>query len=270
MFNPRKIVSELVNAPCYRSSPLASVQNLYARWLFSRSRKETPAEFLSELGVNPATALSGFDRWQSALQAALEKVSTKRDGQGGVSLKDGMILFGLVRALQPEFVVETGIAAGISTSFLAAALIENGHGHLHSIELPVTPNDDLSMSDGSRYAWQEHGVGWAIPEGIRRSLDGNHSIVLCDVRQALPQILARLPRVDLFFHDDLHTPDHMLWEYELVWRHLAPGGVLLSDDSNYGWIEFCRRQRLGNQFKNVDRLCGVRKPLIASSQNGKH
>jgi hypothetical protein len=68
-------------------------------------------------------------------------------------------------------------------------------------------------------------------------------------------LVRRLPRVDVFFHDDLHTPEHMKWEYDLVWSHLAPGGVLISDDDNYGWLRFCREKRLPRfRALNLQRL----------------
>lgn len=255
--------AELFNTPCYRRSPLAFAQNLYAKWLFRRSRIDSPLDFLGRIGIDANSALTGFDRWNHCLQAALKRISDKGDGQGGISLKDGMILFALVRATQPDYVVETGVAAGISTSFLGAALLENGHGHLYSIELPASHDERLWLADGSRYSWQKYGAGWAIPKEISRSLRGKHSLVLSDVCKALPRILSQVPHVDFFFHDDLHTPQHMLWEYELVWPHLRPGGILLSDDANYGWIEFCRRRRLPDYLQNVDRLCAVRKPSAA-------
>jgi hypothetical protein len=36
--------------------------------------------------------------------------------------------------------------------------------------------------------------------------------------------------LDLFYHDSLHTFEHMLWEYQTAWRFLRDGGILLSDD----------------------------------------
>jgi hypothetical protein len=58
----------------------------------------------------------------------------------------------------------------------------------------------------------------------------------------MPSLVRRLPPVDIFFHDDLHTPEHMKWEYDLVWPHHAPSGVLISDDANYGWLRFWPRE----------------------------
>jgi predicted O-methyltransferase YrrM len=171
-----------------------------------------------------------------------------------------MILYGLARGLRPEYVVETGVAAGVSTSFLGAALVENGRGEIFSIELPSNETRASALADGSRYTWQERGVGWSIPNSIKQSLGGRHRLILRDVRLALPELFREIPQVDLFFHDDLHTPDHMLWEYETVWPKLSPGAVLVSDDVNYGWIEFCKRARRDSSaFQNVDRLCALRK-----------
>jgi len=46
----------------------------------------------------------------------------------------------------------------------------------------------------------------------------------------LPPLLDDLGRIDVFFHDSLHTREHMLFEFERAWAHLKPGGVLVSDD----------------------------------------
>ena len=35
----------------------------------------------------------------------------------------------------------------------------------------------------------------------------------------------------MFFHDSLHTPEHMRFEFDAAWPHVAPGGVLASDDA---------------------------------------
>jgi|ERR1035438_8222465 hypothetical protein len=267
-----RFAREVSRASHYRRRPLAALRYAYAKWVFRRFRQKSPTKFLHDLGVDVDLAFLGFSTWRSRLERVVSAVRDGRDGQGGISFDDGMVLYGLARALSPDYVVETGIAAGVSTAFFGAALIENGHGRLYSIELPAGATNGRVLEDGSLYTWQEGGVGWAIPGEIRRLLAGRHRIILQDVRSALPELLLELPYVDLFFHDDLHTPDHMLWEYQAAWAKLSPRGVLVSDDVNHGWIRFCDRQGCdGRAFHNIDRLCGLRKPAggeAAGSRNG--
>ena len=253
-------IREVTGAPHYRRSATETARYAYAKWLFRRSRRQTPTAFLEGIGIDPTIAFSGLNRWLPQLKYAVSSVDVQR-GQGGISLKDGVILYGLARALKPDYVIETGVAAGVSTSFFSAALIENGRGLLFSIELPPANSEDLPQADGSVYSWKENGVGWALPEEIKRGLGKRHRLILQDVRQALPELLRQLPHVDIFFHDDLHTPDHMLWEYQLVWPKIRPGGALASDDVNHGWIKFCEQLELDRaSFNNVDRFCALRKP----------
>lgn len=45
------------------------------------------------------------------------------------------LIAALVRALQPELVVETGVFYGAATRAIGEALARNGHGHLHGLEM---------------------------------------------------------------------------------------------------------------------------------------
>jgi hypothetical protein len=120
----------------------------------------------------------------------------------------------VVRHLRPERVVETGVARGVTTSVLLQAMEHNGHGALWSIDLP-----DL------RLAWRG-GVSVAVaPESRAR-----WTYVRGSSRRFLPAVLAELGQIQLFLHDGLHTHGNMLFEFGVAWPHLAPGGLLLSDD----------------------------------------
>ena len=177
-----------------------------------------------------------------------------------MSFDDGILLYVLARMLRPEYVIETGVAAGVSTAFLCAALSDNGYGHLYSIELPPASVQDLQQDDGALFDWPASGVGWAIPETVRQAIGPRHTLILDDVRRALPRLLDQLPFVDLFIHDDLHIPEHMLWEYRLVWPKLRAGGMLASDDVNEGWLAFCsERGAPVAALHNLDRFAALRK-----------
>jgi hypothetical protein len=255
-----KFVREVLASPHYRAKPAATLRYAFAKWTFRKFRRTEPEAFLREFGIDPKVAFEGFERWRRALELAVSNIAQAGAGQGGISMQDGMVLYGLARALRPDYVIETGVAAGASTSFFGAALIENGRGKLFSIELPTAKVTAAACEDGSRYEWQGRGVGWAIPMEVKRGLGNRCELILRDVRVSLPKLLERLPHVDIFFHDDLHTPDHMRWEYELVWPKLRDGGVLASDDVNHGWISFCERNGLGaHALRNIDRFCMARK-----------
>jgi hypothetical protein len=255
-----KFAQEVSQASHYRRRPIAALRYAYAKWVFRRFRQASPLKFLLGLGIDVDLAFLGFSKWRSRLESLISVVQSANRGQGGISLDDGRILYGLVRALKPDYVIETGVAAGVSTSFFGAALVENGRGRLFSIELPPELASLRALADGSVYAWRERGVGWAIPDEIRRALGDRHRLILQDVRMALPALLDELPCVDMFFHDDLHTPDHMYWEYQAVWPKLSPRGVLVSDDANHAWIKFCDKRGLNETaLHNVDRLCALRK-----------
>ncbi len=42
--------------------------------------------------------------------------------------------------------------------------------------------------------------------------------------------MERCAPVDLFYHDSLHTYDHMFWEFGTALPYLSPRGLLASDD----------------------------------------
>lgn len=53
---------------------------------------------------------------------------------GGVESEVGEFLYGLVRVIKPDNILETGTHKGIASSYMALALKENNKGHLDTIE----------------------------------------------------------------------------------------------------------------------------------------
>jgi predicted O-methyltransferase YrrM len=118
------------------------------------------------------------------------------------------------RLLEPDVVVETGVAYGVSSAFILKALAENGRGTLHSVDLPP-------------FRGRHHEFwGIAVDEALwpRWSLDRGSS------GRVLPELLEGVNNVDLFLHDSLHTYRNMRREFEAVWPRLRTGGVILADD----------------------------------------
>jgi predicted O-methyltransferase YrrM len=120
----------------------------------------------------------------------------------------------MCRLLEPDVVVETGVAYGVSSAFVLRALEENGRGVLHSVDLPPLRREyerfwGIAVRGALRRRWRLH-----------RGASG----------RVLPRLLEGTGGVDLFVHDSLHTYRNMRREFEAVWPRLRAGGVLLADD----------------------------------------
>ena len=128
---------EVLFSPYYRVHPLEVLRLGYAKLVFSRHRLTDPRDFLAKsLRLDLTGALAGFERSKPKLEGVISSVWKEAGCQGGASLEDGIILYGITRAMRPKRVIETGVAAGVSTSFIGAALVENQQGTLFSIGLP--------------------------------------------------------------------------------------------------------------------------------------
>src|SRR6266446_1664829 len=96
-------IREIAGSSYYRSRPIASLQFLYSKWKFSRKRVDDPLAMLKAAGVEPTTCMSGFENWEHKLQRVISDVAKYR-GQGGINMPEGKFLYGITRALRPEFV----------------------------------------------------------------------------------------------------------------------------------------------------------------------
>jgi predicted O-methyltransferase YrrM len=191
-----------------------------------------------------------------------------QDAPGSVYPVEGALLYGLVRGLRPETVVETGTANGISTTYLLAALARNETGRLVSVDLPfergtgeellrpLVPGTSIEPENSSPLPPGKE-PGWAIPDELRERWE----LRIGDARELLPMLLEEVPEIGLFFHDSLHTRAHMLFEFETVWPHLAHGGVLAADDvfqRNHDALPAFARS-VGRRFTTFSNLGFVRK-----------
>lgn len=70
--------------------------------------------------------------------SAQERADLLEDLYLPISPRGGDLLYSLVRAGRPETVVEFGTSFGISTIYLAAAVADNGTGHVYGTEMSRT------------------------------------------------------------------------------------------------------------------------------------
>jgi predicted O-methyltransferase YrrM len=128
-----------------------------------------------------------------------------------------LLLHAVVRVLTPTTVLETGVADGLSSALVLAAMDANGTGELHSIDIA----HDVGRLVADRTRWRLH-----VVEPNRPS--------------ACAEVITQLPALDIFFHDGNHALDYQAAEYAAAWPRLRPGGVLLSDDIDwsYAFLDF--------------------------------
>jgi hypothetical protein len=134
------------------------------------------------------------------------------------------------RHIQPDVVIETGVAHGVSSRVVLEALAHNARGRLFSIDLPHPLDHSLHSQ-----------TGLAVTDSCR----ARWTYLAGSSRRRLPSVVADADHVDLFIHDSLHTAENTLFEMEQVAAKMLPGGVMLVDDikSHNGFATFARTRR---------------------------
>lgn len=138
--------------------------------------------------------------------------------------ESGPFLYKLCKIVKPELIIETGVAYGVSSSYILQALHENEKGKLISIDSIFRP-------------WQTKGmIGAAIPKNLRDRWE----LKIGTSETILENILTNSSPIDIFLHDSLHTYKNMSFEFQKSWPFIKKGGFLLSDDvtSNNAFNDF--------------------------------
>ena len=122
----------------------------------------------------------------------------------------GTLLYALTRAIRPQTVVEFGTSYGISTLYLAAAVIDNGVGRVVSTELSA------KKAAAARDALDEAGVGGPV------------TILEGDARETLADVPGPVDLVLLDGWKDLCLPVLRMLEPKLT-----PGALVAADDVTF-------------------------------------
>jgi predicted O-methyltransferase YrrM len=166
--------------------------------------------------VHSLLGISGGDCCRDRVAAVSSQI---REGLTGEHHNDGSPMLGamlncVVHHERPLKVVETGVARGVSSAHILAAMRQNNDGHLWSIDLPPLRPDWFKQSRT------------AVAEPLR----SRWSYIRGASRRYLPPLLEQLQQIDVFVHDSAHTLPNMLWEMRLAWPHIRRGGWLFCDD----------------------------------------
>ncbi|MGH8835956.1 MAG: O-methyltransferase [Actinomycetes bacterium] len=157
--------------------------------------------------------------WSQA--TAAERSGAFADHYIPISAQAGRLLYVLARAIRPRTVVEFGTSFGISTVFLAAAVTDNGSGHVVTSELSE------KKAAAARANLSEAGVGDAV------------TILIGDALETLGSVPGPVELVLLDGWKDLSLPVLHLLEPKL-----APGALVAADDITHAsmaaYLEYVR------------------------------
>lgn len=136
------------------------------------------------------------------------------------------LLYLIILSKKPERVIETGVAYGWSSLAILAALDLNKKGNLVSVDMPY-PKMDV-----------EDYVGIVVPENFRN----RWTLIRRPDRNGILKALSKFDNeIDLCHYDSDKSYTGRKWANHILWKHLAEGGVFISDDiqDNIAFVEFC-------------------------------
>ncbi|MEU8384468.1 class I SAM-dependent methyltransferase [Streptosporangium sp. NPDC048865] len=173
---------------------------------------------------------------------ALASAGVDLGGPGGVEL-----LYFLTRILRPDTVLETGVAAGWSTSAVLAAIRVNGTGHLFSSDFPF-----FRLPEPERY------IGHVVPEELK----GPWTLHTRGDRHNLDKILSPGTEVDLVHYDSDKTRRGREFFLLRSRSHLSGEHILVMDDiqDNMVFQEYAETQAAYRVFAYQGKFIGVTGP----------
>ena len=253
-----------MNIPFYHSqiarSPLAAGMDAAIYGLIRQSMK-TPGFFMNQAKHiyhsakshrNPVNFLGHLFPEYSPEQREyffIEGLKVSRtldrfDRGGAASDFDGALIYAAAQLGDPDVIIETGTGMGGTTY----AALQGCEARAYTFDR----EEGVADLDGVPYArWRElpmQGVGRLIPEEMEERV----VFVLADIKRTLPCWVAdRKPMKSLVILDSLHTPEHQAYEIKTLKPILAPGSVVLCDDTTSAWSEWAG-------FLNCGLMGGIR------------
>jgi hypothetical protein len=159
-----------------------------------------------------------------------------------------ILIYVLVRHLQPAQCLETGVYYGGNTAFLLAALNRNGRGRLVSIDLP----DSAISRNGGDILHARHPLvgdsefyeptmkpGFIIPDYLKDKWEFVEG-------DSLAEIPKRRETFDFYLHDSDHSMSFLGAELAAALPRLSPSAVVIADDIDWSnaFFSFCVEQQL--------------------------
>ncbi len=188
--------------------------------------KERATEDVSEWYAKQAEQYEDFlqnldaDLWSETQEACsaltrdakskLETIPYDLGGGGNYEL-----LYFLTRYMNPKNVVETGVAAGWSSSAVLTALEKNGQGMLYSSDFPY-----FRMKDPENY------IGFVVANDLK----SNWRLFIEGDQYNLPKICEEVEQIDLFHYDSDKSYEGRVRAFHEVSSKLSDNAAIIFDD----------------------------------------
>lgn len=155
----------------------------------------------------------------------------------------GPMVYGLVHAMNPPFILETGTCQGYLTAWIAKACIELDYRKFYTID------------------WYNELYPHGCPNGdeiVKKNLDacgvldGVHKILSTDTIDYLKYAEDRgeLNGLGFVVLDDRQEYYYVSQELEICWRNLRPGGVLLIHNVEHAFTREVQQAVLDHMERN--------------------
>jgi hypothetical protein len=135
-------------------------------------------------------------------------------------------LYTLVVLIRPKSIIESGVASGVSSTFILLGIHTNSSGTLHSIDLPVQ-----RRADRGNQSWaipSGMSSGWGVPPELRSGWD----LRLGRSEELLKPLLDEVGELDFYCHDSPAGIKHFEFEMRSIRRHLTPGSLVVADNTD--------------------------------------
>ncbi|WP_113701588.1 class I SAM-dependent methyltransferase [Nonomuraea lactucae] len=186
-------------------------------------------------------------------QARVERLATAGVVLGGPASIE--LLHFLTRALRPETVLETGVAAGWSSAAVLAAMRANGHGHLYSSDFPC-----FRIPDAERH------IGHVVPDHLKDAW----TLRIRGDRRNLDEMLRPGVALDLVHYDSDKTRSGREFFLGRTAPHLTDRHILVMDDiqDNLAFQEYAGTQSRFRVFAYGDKFVGMAGPGLGVLEGG--
>jgi predicted O-methyltransferase YrrM len=183
---------------------------------------------------------------EESVAALAAKVEPFFEGYPAHSLMTPMsraVLYSLIRLLRPRVSAEIGTFFAGTTEVMARAILENGHGDLHTTDPYGDERPDLIID-----AW---------PKELRSftSFYPLHSMVF------FAEMVRRQVPLDLILIDGQHDYEFALFDLQMAARLMRPGGIVIMDNAEQSGPFHAARTFMGeNSWREVGGALGTYDP----------